>query len=118
VKDRNGEPERGEWMGADKNSPQEFGLWTQNHSDTSTNFSCQIHIATGVLLYLGARCNQQQHKTHSGKQLETAAGSQNRSGRFLKPVRPTFWDLASHKQGKPVRPVFSRESPKGFRDQT
>jgi hypothetical protein len=26
VKDRNGEPERGEWMGADKNSPQEFGL--------------------------------------------------------------------------------------------
>jgi hypothetical protein len=28
LKDRNGEPERGgEWMGADKNSIQEFGLW-------------------------------------------------------------------------------------------
>jgi hypothetical protein len=34
-----------------------------------------------------------------------AAGSPNRSGRFLKPVRPLLLDLASCRQGKPVRPV-------------
>jgi hypothetical protein len=73
VKDRNGEPETGgggEWMGAHKNSTQEFGLWTQNHSDTSANFSCQIHIATGVLLDLGARPTKELSKTRSEKQLK------------------------------------------------
>jgi hypothetical protein len=35
----------GEWMGADKNSIQEFGLWTRFHSCTSTSFSCQAHVA-------------------------------------------------------------------------
>jgi hypothetical protein len=43
--------------------------------------------------------------TCSGTTHDTAAGSPNRSGRFLKPVRPLLLDLASHKQGKPVRPV-------------
>jgi hypothetical protein len=41
-----------------------------------------------------------------------AAGSPNRSGRFLKPVRPLLLDLASRRQGKPVRPILSRNSPK------
>jgi hypothetical protein len=77
VKERNGEPERGEWKGADKNSTQEYCLWTQFHSDTSASFSCQAHVATRVLLDLGARSNQQLLETRSGKQLETAAGNQN-----------------------------------------
>jgi hypothetical protein len=82
-------------MGVDKNSTQEFGLSTQFHSDTSASFSCQVHIATGVLLNLGARHNQQPPETRSGKQHDPTTGNQNRSGRFLKPVRPTIWDLAS-----------------------
>jgi hypothetical protein len=49
---------RGEWMGADKNSIQEFVLWTQYHSETSVYFSCKIHVATEVLLDLGAQSNQ------------------------------------------------------------
>jgi hypothetical protein len=61
-------------MRADKNSTKEFGL-TQNHSDTSTNFSCQIHVGTRVVLELRARFNQRQHKTLNGKQLEIAAAS-------------------------------------------
>jgi hypothetical protein len=79
---------RGEWMGANKNSIQEFGLWTQFHSCTSPSFSCQIHAATEVLLNLGARPNQQPQDTHRGNTHDTAAVSPNRSGRFLKPVRP------------------------------
>jgi hypothetical protein len=89
-----------------KNSIQEFGLWTQFHSYTSTSFSCQVHTATGVLLDLGARPNQQPRDTRSGNTHDTTAGSPNRSGRFLKPVRPLLLDLASHRQGKPVRPVW------------
>jgi hypothetical protein len=111
VKDRNGKLERGEWMGADKNSIQEFGLWTQFHSCNSASFSCQVHVATGVLLNLGARPNQQPQHTRSGNTHDTAAGSPNRSGRFLKPVRPLLLDLAWRRQGKPVRPILSRNSP-------
>jgi hypothetical protein len=102
-------------MGADKNSTPEFGLRTQFHSDTSASFSCQVHVATGVLLDLGARHNQQPLETHSGKQHDPAAGNQNRSGRFVKPVKPTLWDLASQLSicrgnrsgqfGKLVKPV-------------
>jgi hypothetical protein len=43
--------------------------------------------------------------TRSGTTHDTAAGSSNRSGRFLKPVRLLLLDLASRRQGKPVRPV-------------
>jgi hypothetical protein len=35
-----------------------------------------------------------------------AAGSPNRSGPFLKPVKPLLLDLASRRQGKSVRPVW------------
>jgi hypothetical protein len=59
-----------------------------------------------VLLDLGTRPNQQPLDTHSGNTHNTAAGSPNRSGRFLKPVRPLLSYLASHRQGKPVRPVW------------
>jgi hypothetical protein len=59
-----------------------------------------------VLLNLGARPNQQPQHTRSGNTHDTAAGSPNRSGRFLKPVRPLLLDLASCRQGKPVRPVW------------
>jgi hypothetical protein len=72
-----------------------------------------------VLLNLGARPNQQPQHTHSGNTHDTVAGSLNRSGRFLKPVRPLLLDLASHRQGnrsdrlgKSVRPTLSRNSPK------
>jgi hypothetical protein len=88
-------------MGADKNSTQELA-YEPNFTRTppqAASFSFQVHVATGVLLDLGARSNQQILETRSRKQLKTAAGNQNRSGRFLKPVRPTFWDLASHRQG-------------------
>jgi hypothetical protein len=98
--------ERGEWMGADKNSIQEFGLWTQFHLCTSTSFFCRVHAATKVLLDLGARPNQQPQDTRSGNTHDTTAGSPHRSGRFLKPVRPLLFDLASHRQEKPVRPVW------------
>jgi hypothetical protein len=59
-----------------------------------------------VLLNLGARSNQQPQHTHSGNTQDTAAGSPNRSGRFQKPIRPLLLDLASRRQGKPVRPVW------------
>jgi hypothetical protein len=99
--------EGGEWMGADKNSIQDFGLWTRFHSCTSASFSCQVHATIEVLLDLGARPNQQPQDTRSGNTHNTAAGSPNRSGRFfLKPVRPLLLDLASHRQGKPVRLVW------------
>jgi hypothetical protein len=58
-----------------------------------------------VLLNLGARPNQQPQHTRSGNTHDTAVGSPNWSGRFLKPVRPLLLDLASRRQGKPVRPV-------------
>jgi hypothetical protein len=58
-----------------------------------------------VLLNLGARPNQQHQHTRSGTTHDTAAGSPNRSGQFLKPVRPLLLDLASRRQGKPVRLV-------------
>jgi hypothetical protein len=93
-------------MGADKNSIQEFVLWTRFHSCTSASFSCQVHAATEVLMDLGARPNQQPQDTRSGNTHDTATGSPNRSDRFLKPVRPLLLDLASHRQGKPVRPVW------------
>jgi hypothetical protein len=93
-------------MGADKNSIQEFGLSTRFHSFTSASFSCQVHTATEVLLDLGASPNQQPQNTRSGSTHDTAAGSPNRSGRFLKPIKPLLLDLASHRQGKPVRPVW------------
>jgi hypothetical protein len=107
----------GEWMGADKNSIQEFGLWTLFHWCTSAIFSFQVHAATEVLLNLGARSNQQPQDTRSGNTHDTAAGSPNRSGWFLKPVRSLLLDLASHRQGNQsdrfaVRPVLSRNSPK------
>jgi hypothetical protein len=44
----------GGWIGANKNSIQEFGLRTQFHLCISTSFSYQVHAATGVLLDLGA----------------------------------------------------------------
>jgi hypothetical protein len=59
-----------------------------------------------VLLNLGARPNQQPQHTRSGNTHVTAADSPNRSGRFLKPVRPLLLDLASRRQRKPVRPVW------------
>jgi hypothetical protein len=59
-----------------------------------------------VLLNLGARPNQQPQHTRNENTHDTAAGSPNRSGRFLKPVRPLLLDLASSRQGKPVRPVW------------
>jgi hypothetical protein len=59
-----------------------------------------------MLLNLGARPNQQPQHTRSGNTHDTAAGSPNRSGRFLKPVKPLLFDLASRRQGKPVRPVW------------
>jgi hypothetical protein len=96
----------GEWIGADKNSILEFGLWTRFHSCTSTSFSCQAHATTGVLLDLEARPNQQPLDTRSRNTNDTAAGTSNRSGRFLKPIRPLLLDLASHRQGKPVRPIW------------
>jgi hypothetical protein len=45
-------------------------------------------------------------QTHSGNTHDTTAGSPTRSGWFLKPVRPLLLDLASRRQGKPVRPVW------------
>jgi hypothetical protein len=59
-----------------------------------------------VLLNLGARPNQQPQHTRSGNTHDTAAGSPNRSGRFLKPVRSFLLDLASCRQEKPIRPVW------------
>jgi hypothetical protein len=59
-----------------------------------------------VLLNLGARPNQQPQHTRSGNTHDTVAGSPNRSGRFLKPVRPLLLELASRKQGKPVSLVW------------
>jgi hypothetical protein len=59
-----------------------------------------------VLLNLGARPNQQPQHTRSENTHDTTAGSPNRSGRFLKLVRPLLLDLASRRQGKPVRPVW------------
>jgi hypothetical protein len=65
-----------------------------------------------VLLNLGARPNQQPQHTRSRNKHDTVAGSPNQSGRFLKPVRPLLLDLASRRQGKPVRSTLSRNSPK------
>jgi hypothetical protein len=76
------------------------------------SFSCQVHVATEVLLNLGARHNQQPQHTRNENTHDMAAGSPNRSGRFLKPIRPLLLDLASRRQGKPVRPTLSRNSPK------
>jgi hypothetical protein len=59
-----------------------------------------------VLLDLGTRPNQQPRNTRSGNTHGTAAGRPNRSGRFLKLVRLLLLDLASQRQGKPVRPVW------------
>jgi hypothetical protein len=59
-----------------------------------------------VLLNLEARPNQQPPHTRSGNTHDTAAGSPNQSGRFLKPVRPLLLHLASRRQGKPVRLVW------------
>jgi hypothetical protein len=59
-----------------------------------------------VLLNLGTRPNQQPQHTRSGNTHDTAAVSPNRSGRFLKPVRPLRLDSGSRRQGKPVRPVW------------
>jgi hypothetical protein len=92
--------------GSDKNSIQEFGLWTRFYSCTSASFSCQVHVATEVLLNLGARPNQQLQHTHSGNTHNTATGSPNRSGRLPKPVRSLLLDLASRRQRKPVGPIW------------
>jgi hypothetical protein len=47
------------------------------------------HAATGVLLYLGAKPSQQ--PLDSGNTHDTADGTSNLSGRFLKkPVRPVW----------------------------
>jgi hypothetical protein len=92
-------------MGADKNSIQEFGLSTQFHSCTSTSFSFQVHAATEVLLDLGARLNQQPQDTRRGNTHDTAARQPKLVRPVLKPVRSLLLDLASHRQGKPVRPV-------------
>jgi hypothetical protein len=58
-----------------------------------------------MLLNLGARPHQQSQHTRSETTNDTTAGNPNRSGRFLKPVRLLLLDLASRRQGKPVRPV-------------
>jgi hypothetical protein len=57
-----------------------------------TSFSCQVHATTRVLLDIGATPNQQLLDTRSGNTHNTAAGSPNWSGRFLKPVRPLLLD--------------------------
>jgi hypothetical protein len=44
--------------------------------------------------------------TCSGNTHDKAVGTPNRSGRFLRPVRLLLLDLASHRQGKPVRPIW------------
>jgi hypothetical protein len=92
------------------------------HSCTSTSLSCQVHVATEVLLNVAATPDQQPQHTHSGNTQDTAASSPNRSARFLKPVRPLLLDLASCRQGKPVRPVwqtghtdFVQKLPKDFK---
>jgi hypothetical protein len=59
-----------------------------------------------VLQNLGARPNQQPQHTRSRNTHDTTAASPNWSGRFLKPVRLLLLDLASRRQGKPVRPVW------------
>jgi hypothetical protein len=46
-------------MGAYKNSIQEFNLGTRFHSCTSASFSCQVHVATEVLL--------NSHSTHTAE---------------------------------------------------
>jgi hypothetical protein len=66
-------------MGADKNSIKEIGLF---HSCTSASFSCQVHVATGVLLNLGSK-TQPTASTHTQR----------------KHTRHGCW------QPKPVRPV-------------
>jgi hypothetical protein len=98
--------EGGEWMRADKNYIQEFGLWTRFHLYTSASFSCHVHVATEVLLNLGARPNQQPQHTRSGNTHDTGASSPIRSGRFLKLVILLLLDLASRRLGKPVRLVW------------
>jgi hypothetical protein len=101
-------------MGADKILFKSLAYELDFTRFTSASFSCQVHAATEVLLDLGARPNQKPQHTCSGNTHDTAAGSPNRSGLFLKPVRPLLLDLASHRKGKPVRPVLSRNSPKTF----
>jgi hypothetical protein len=44
--------------------------------------------------------------TCSGNTHDKAVGTPNRSGQFLRPVRLLLLDLASHRQGKTVRPVW------------
>jgi hypothetical protein len=116
LKDWNDKPERGEWMGADKKSIQEFGLWTRFHSYASTSFSCQVHVASGVLLDLGARHNQQPLETHSGKQHYPATGRQTGQTDSLGLSLSTGRGNQSGRFSKPVKPVLSRNSPKHLRD--
>jgi hypothetical protein len=113
-----------EWMGTDKNSIQDFGLWTQNHLKTFVNFSCQIHVATGVLLDLGERFSQHPLKTRSGRQNKHNCWKP-------KPIRPVSetgqidsLDLSLSQAGEPIRPVwqtgqagFVQEIPKDLQDQ-
>jgi hypothetical protein len=93
----------------------------QDHMDTSVNFSCQIHVATGVLLDLGGRSNQQPLKNTQRKttrtQLQKAKIGQ---ASFQKPVKLTLTIRGNRSgcSGKLVRPVLSRKSLKGLRDQT
>jgi hypothetical protein len=102
----------GEWMGADKISIQEFGLWTRFHSCTSASFSCQVHAATEVLLNLGARNNQQPQHTRSANTHDTAAGSPNWSDHFCWTSPHTGRGNWSDRFSKPVRLLLSINSPK------
>jgi hypothetical protein len=112
--------------GDDKNSTQEFGLGTQEHSETSTHFSCQIHVATEVLLDLGTRLTKQlYYETRSGKQLEHSCWSQTGQASFTNQSNQISgtWPLTARGNwsdwfGKLVRSVLSRTSPKDQRGQS
>jgi hypothetical protein len=76
-----------------------------------------------VLLDLGARSNQQLLETRNGKQLETAAGNQNWSGRNQSDRPSGTYPLTGRGNrsgwfGKPVKLILSRKSPKDLQDQT
>jgi hypothetical protein len=69
-----------------------------------------------VILDLGARHNQQPLETQSGKQHDPTAGDKNQYGWFLKPVRPTLWDLASQQAGETNQAGSVQEIPETPRD--
>jgi hypothetical protein len=104
LKDRYGEPERGEWMGADKTLLE--GDEDSNKMNTASNTRLwlttqvgQAHVATGVPLDLGTNTQPFEPKhtnMHSGN-LHGLLPVPHRSDRWPAPVRPVT----------PVRPVDS-----------